>query len=150
MILRRITGLSKLALISWSKELQRRLVAEDIPIIVTSLNPGGVHTDGNKAFAAQQNFVVKNLFLLLSYSAFPSPTKGAYPSIIAAASPEVRANSKAYMGAYLEPSGKIGKSNSPTADCCNEELSQELWTTTEGILKDIGVLEGDHLQIVQN
>ena len=38
------SGLSKLALISWTKELQRRLKAEHIPIIVTAPCPGLVHT----------------------------------------------------------------------------------------------------------
>ena len=37
-------GLSKLALNAWTKELQRRLIAADVPILVTAPCPGFVHT----------------------------------------------------------------------------------------------------------
>lgn len=56
--------------------------------------------------------------------------------MFAAAAPTVRANADKYKGVYLRPTGVIG---TPNKDALKVELAQELWGTTEAILKEIGV-----------
>lgn len=58
---------------------------------------------------------------------------GAYASVFAAASPIVKAEREKYKGAYLDPPGKIVPAPAPEAE--SKELAEELWATTETILK---------------
>ena len=63
-------------------------------------------------------------------------TQGAGTPLIAATSPEVLKNPEKYQGAYLEPMGKISKVSKTAA---NVALAQELWTTTETMLKEMEI-----------
>ena len=72
----------------------------------------------------------------MSSTFFASSADGALNSVFAAAAPTVRANAENYKGAYLRPTGVIGI---PNKDALKVELAQELWETTETILKEIGV-----------
>jgi hypothetical protein len=65
---------------------------------------------------------------------FKNPDEGAYTSIIAAASPDVRKRPDAYKGTYLEPVGKIYKLGKTAR---NPQLGPELWKTTEDFLAAI-------------
>ena len=72
----------------------------------------------------------------MSENFFLSPEDGALNTAFAAAAPTVRANADKYKGVYLRPTGVIG---TPNKDALKVELAQELWGTTEAILKEIGV-----------
>jgi hypothetical protein len=67
---------------------------------------------------------------------FKAPEEGAYNSCFAAASPLVRADPAKYKGVYLVPVGKIAEASE---NARNEDLGNELWATTEKILKELGL-----------
>ncbi|KDQ62504.1 hypothetical protein JAAARDRAFT_30409 [Jaapia argillacea MUCL 33604] len=125
-------GMSKLANILWSKELQKRYDVEGLPIIVVAIHPGDVNTDTATGFWGK--------FYLSWFVRLPivtvSPEQGSYTSLFTAASPVVRARSEEFKGAYITPVGKITK---PSASAQSDELAAELWETTENLLKDLGI-----------
>ncbi|CAL1709029.1 unnamed protein product [Somion occarium] len=129
-------GRSKLANVLFTKELQRRLDEEGVPIIVLSLHPGGVDTDGNQAFIKRSSALLRPLFKAVTALFFVAPSKGATSSAFAAAAPVVRAEPEKYKGVYLTEKATI---NSGTPDANNTELAKELWETTESLLKEIDV-----------
>jgi NAD(P)-dependent dehydrogenase (short-subunit alcohol dehydrogenase family) len=122
---------SKLAVIIWSKELQRRLDSEASPIIVSSVHPGVANTSKDK-----MPFWLRPFGGLLMKLLFVGPDKGCYTSVIAAASPDVREKAEAYKGAYLAP---VGKLTTPSKIARNINLGHELWQTTETFLTRIGL-----------
>lgn len=67
---------------------------------------------------------------------FTSAEEGSYTSVLAAASPIVRAEPEKYKGCYLVPVGKIP---SPPKASKDLELAKELWATTESILAEQGI-----------
>lgn len=64
---------------------------------------------------------------------FVSPDVGALNSCFAAASAEVAKNKEMYQGAYLHPIGKVKEISKIAA---NESLQDELWESSEKILKE--------------
>jgi hypothetical protein len=114
------------------KELQKRLDAENTPIIAISIDPGDVDTYSEKV-TGRYSLVVKAYMGVV----FKSWDKGAYNSVIAAASPVVRQHPEKYKGAYLE--GANGKISEPSQLAQDPELAAELWKTTEDFLKSIGL-----------
>jgi NAD(P)-dependent dehydrogenase (short-subunit alcohol dehydrogenase family) len=124
--------MSKLANVLWSNELQRRLSAEGLPIIVISLNPGSVNTFMDRV-PPRYRWLAKLIVPLF----FKTWDQGAYNSVIAAASPVVRQNPDVYRAAYIQ--GDYGKVKKPSVDASNPEAATELWEVTSNYLKDIGV-----------
>ncbi|KII91866.1 hypothetical protein PLICRDRAFT_696844 [Plicaturopsis crispa FD-325 SS-3] len=121
-------GASKLCNILWTRALQARL--EGTSIIAISLHPGEVNTSAGR-------LPFSSFFeAIFPYVGIVSPHEGAYTSIIAAASPDVRAKPDVYKGAYLLPIGRVSE---PTAAARNDELAQELWEGTEMVLKNMGL-----------
>ena len=60
---------------------------------------------------------------------------GAHPSVIAAASPAVKADREKYRNGFVwQPVGALG--DSPTPQCNDEQLANELWATTEALLRE--------------
>jgi hypothetical protein len=124
-------GYSKYANIVHATELQRRLNAEESRIVVIALHPGRVDT-----FADKLPPIIKHVGALIMKIFFKDPDEGAYTSVFAAASPDIKERPDAYKGAYLEPVGKfftLGKT------VRNPTLGPELWTTTETFLTKIGL-----------
>ncbi|KAJ3475072.1 hypothetical protein NLI96_g12075 [Meripilus lineatus] len=128
---------TKLANALFATELQRRLDREGIPIIILSLHPGCVNTEGYQAYAQQKRGVIGfiwswfgNLFLL-------SPSDGALNSVFAAVAPEIRANPQTYKGGHLRSVGVVG---APNKEALDEDLAHELWDTTDTILNKLGVV----------
>lgn len=116
-------GASKAANILFASELQRRLDAENIPIISTSVNPGPASTDGGAgAFPA----FMRPLFHLLAKSV----DKGASSQIYAATAEEVRYDSAKFKGKYIT----VGKIETPHAKL-NEKMGNDLWKTTESAVR---------------
>lgn len=123
------TGHSKLANILWTRELQKHLDSEGIPITTISLHPGPADSFSRRfPFPRFSGFIV-GLF-------FPSTEVAAYTSVFAAASPIVAADREKYKGKYLTP---VGKLTEPSDVAKRPELAEELWVTTEDFLKGIGL-----------
>ncbi|KAI0073653.1 NAD-P-binding protein [Panus rudis PR-1116 ss-1] len=126
---------SKLANILFTNELQRRLDAEGVPIIVVSVHPGGVNTEGNRRYGDKLGFVLGPLYKAMCYLFFTPPEKGSYAHVFAAAHPAVKEKPEAYKAAYVVPPGKL---STPPGDGKSESLAKELWETTEKLLEEIG------------
>ncbi|KAF9442867.1 NAD(P)-binding protein [Macrolepiota fuliginosa MF-IS2] len=129
-------GLSKLANIQYTKRLQRRLDAQDAPIICISIHPGVVMTPSISNFLANRGPVVKQILSFLVSITFVSARQGAMNSAYAAASPEVRAKAETFKGVYLEPIGQVVK---PSPQAEDERLGNELHDTTLEVLKELGL-----------
>ncbi|KAI0360523.1 NAD-P-binding protein [Trametes cingulata] len=124
---------SKLANVLYAKQLQKKLDFEGIPITVMSLHPGAVYTEGFHKDPLTKAPIIGPLFTFVASKLFLTPTEGAYASVFAAASPRVKEERDKYKGAYLVPPGKIETPPAPQAE--NKELAEELWATTEAVLK---------------
>jgi hypothetical protein len=66
-----------------------------------------------------------------------SPAEGATTALVAATSPKVLAEKENYKGAFLVPPGCIEEL---VGDAKNEALAQELWETSERVIKDMEVI----------
>ncbi|OSD08182.1 NAD-P-binding protein [Trametes coccinea BRFM310] len=126
-------ALSKLANILFAKEFQRRVDFEGIPITALSIDPGSVNTEGVYKDPSLRMPIIGPIFKLLFPRIFLTPTVGAYPSVFAAASPVVKEEKDKYKGACIVPPCKLAVPPCPHAE--NKELAEELWNTTETILK---------------
>ncbi|THH19384.1 hypothetical protein EUX98_g8785 [Antrodiella citrinella] len=128
---------SKLATILFTKELQRRLDEQKIPIICVSVHPGTINTEGNQSVARRLGWCLGHVGSFLLNHLTTSSEQGAYNHVFAAVAPVVREQAEQYKGAFLMPPGKITKKIIAPAE--DMELAKELWETTETLLKEIGV-----------
>ncbi|KAF9564497.1 NAD-P-binding protein [Agrocybe pediades] len=129
-------GLSKLANILHIKSLQKKLETENYPIICLSVHPGPVLTDGSKGFLSSVPYAGRLVSFLFGPLFFSSWRKGAFTSAFAAASPEVRNKADVYKGVYLTPIAKI---TVPSKSARSAKLADELYDTTEAVLKELFV-----------
>jgi NAD(P)-dependent dehydrogenase (short-subunit alcohol dehydrogenase family) len=114
-------ALSKLANILFSKELQRRLDAENIPIISTSCNPGGTNTEGGMSvWPAWMRPIMSRIFAPAS--------KGALPVLFLTSAPEIKRDPAKYKALYYNPSCKAEK---PSALAQDTQLARNLWKISE-------------------
>ncbi|KLO08438.1 NAD-binding protein [Schizopora paradoxa] len=127
-------GLSKLCNILWTKELQRRLSDEGSNIICIVLHPGTVFTENVISQVKGFPAILRPVAMPFCRAVMLNPTQGAGTQVIAATTPEAKKNPEKYKGAYLEPMGKIVKLSKTGG---NAALAQELWTTTEALLKEM-------------
>ncbi|KAL7281917.1 hypothetical protein ACG7TL_003383 [Trametes sanguinea] len=127
---------TKIMQLLFIRELQRRLDEQGVPILLIAVDPGEVNTEGVQAYAKSVGPILAPLYRMIANLTFISPIKGAYGPVFSAASPIPRAQPDAYRGAYLKPPGKLAKSN-PVAD--REDLQKELWETTDGFLRSLGL-----------
>lgn len=74
---------------------------------------------------------------LLVRTLWTPPTRGAFASVFAAASPAARMHADDYRGAYVQPPGRKG--TPPHPDARSALLARELWDTTERLLDEMGV-----------
>ncbi|KAI0058951.1 NAD(P)-binding protein [Artomyces pyxidatus] len=122
---------TKLANILWTNELQRCFDKAHIPIVTMSVHPGSVMSEGNiRLFTSLTCGRLINWFFSLF---FISPYEGGYTPAWAAASKEVAAYPEKYKGKYLVPYGIIEEAS---VDARREDLAQELWRTTEQLVRD--------------
>jgi NAD(P)-dependent dehydrogenase (short-subunit alcohol dehydrogenase family) len=124
-------GYSKFANIVYTGELQKRLDVEETPIVAVAVHPGVVNT-----FADRLPPAIRSIGTFIMKWFFTHPDEGAYTTILAAASPDVRTRPEKYKGAYLVPVGRIFKLGKTAR---NPELGPELWRTTEEFLATIGL-----------
>ncbi|KAI0640561.1 NAD-P-binding protein [Trametes meyenii] len=118
------------------KELQRRLDQEGTPILVIAVDPGEVNTEGVQAYAHSVGGLRSSIYAGIANLTFTTPTKGAYGPVFAAASPVPRGRVEEYKGAFLRSPG-VHSSANPLV--LKADLREELWETTEKILRDIGI-----------
>ncbi|KZT55551.1 NAD(P)-binding protein [Calocera cornea HHB12733] len=119
-------GHSKLANILFTKELQKRLDADGVPIITLAVHPGSVATEGSKKFMGFL-FPIAEWFFL-------TPLQGALTSLFCATSPKVLAEKNKYKAAYVVPYGQIGKESDKAKDV---EMAGRLWALSEQAVKEI-------------
>lgn len=118
-------AVSKSANILFASELQRRMDAENIPIISTSLSPGITATEGQAGF----NFgLLGPLWWLIKTFASWSPQKGAVPSLYLAAAEEVRERKGEFAGRYIESNLKVA---APSKLASDPKLARNLWELSE-------------------
>ncbi|KZT56151.1 NAD(P)-binding protein [Calocera cornea HHB12733] len=121
--------LSKLAIVLFTRCLQRRLDAHELPnpIIVTCVHPGMVSSSNMKS---QVPAPFRPLLPLFSIS----PARGAHTPLFAATAPVVRARRREFAGQYLVPWGKVGK----VAKAADGEDGEALFRTSEDIVRSSG------------
>ncbi|KAI0319834.1 NAD-P-binding protein [Amylostereum chailletii] len=122
---------TKLANILWTKELQRRFDSENTAILAMAVHPGNVMSEGNvKIFNSWPwGSFVHRMFSLF----FISSHDGGYTPAWAAASKEIENHRDKFKGGYIVPYGSL---EVPSPDAIREDLSSELWTTTEKVLEE--------------
>lgn len=65
-----------------------------------------------------------------------TPSKGAYTSVFALTSPEIKKNPKDWEGAYLVP---FGRKKDAVPRACDILTQRKLWEVTEEIVKAGGI-----------
>jgi hypothetical protein len=122
-------AVSKTANILFASELQRRMDAENIPIISTSLSPGAVATEGlagiTMGWLGPVWWLVKTLMS-------KSPEKGAVPSLYLAVGTEARAEPDKFKGLYFEENCKAV---APSKLASDPKVARALWELSEETVK---------------
>jgi hypothetical protein len=147
-------GLSKLAVVLWTKKLQRQFDAEGVPVTAIAIHPGEVYTGGspfpslarviNTASPEGAQTLAVPWFLrpvyrfLLVPLAFVSVDQGVHTSLFAAAGKKVKEEPENYRGAFLDPVAQLSK---PSDDSLREDLADDLWKLTNQVLKDARVFQ---------
>lgn len=117
--------------ILWTRTLQKRIDSAEVPTPITaiSLHPGGVDTYTERWWFPQ-------LSKWLMSSILTDPKHGAYNSAFAAAGKLVAEDREKFKGAYLDST--TGSLASPSSTI-NDEMAEQLWSTTERFLESIGL-----------
>ncbi|KAH7385615.1 short-chain dehydrogenase [Pyrenochaeta sp. MPI-SDFR-AT-0127] len=119
-------GHSKLANALFSVELQRRLITDNVPIIVTYPHPGGIASAGAANFlGGKDNDVFKNSL---------SPYEGALTPLWCAAIPEVKIKEEQFRGRYILPFGGLKEGNTRVQD---EGLRTECWEGSQKLIESV-------------
>ncbi|KAG9046983.1 hypothetical protein FS837_003273 [Tulasnella sp. UAMH 9824] len=122
---------TKLANILFTRELQTRLDAENIPITCISLHPGLVNTDGPmNALRTINTGVLAYIFNLFLVAFGLTPLQGAYTTLFAATSPKIKAEPAKYKGSYLIPFNRLAE---PSVYAKDKILAEDLWACSEEV-----------------
>ncbi|KAJ5833084.1 hypothetical protein N7474_001395 [Penicillium riverlandense] len=125
-------AVSKAAVALFTKELQRRLDEQGLPIVSVAVHPGEVATEGL--------MIVNYLFIrTIARLFFLASEQGAATSAFAATAIEVRQNIENYKGKFLVPVGKV---ESPNAVVEDDKQIKGLWETTNMEVNEQLVTEG--------
>lgn len=111
---------TKLAIVMFAQELQRRFNEEGVPIISLSVHPGNIRTD--KALDIFQPWIRSVMGYVLSEEDQGSPNM-----LFAATARGIRQNANRCKGKYIEPVGNVHPSH-PIAR--NKTQVEGLWDTT--------------------
>jgi len=123
-------GHGKLAQILFTRELQRRFDEQGIPVLVASVHPGNVATEGSHA-------VLGVLWYLFAAFFFLTPLQGALTTLFCATSPllsPTSAEREKWKGAYVVPWEKKEPGSEISRD---GEMAKRLWELTEQAVKEI-------------
>lgn len=138
-------GLSKLANLLFTRELQKRFDSTGIAAVTVAIHPGGVRTGepttplesvdfkADCPTAGSINFATElgNIGILDNSL---TAIEGALTPLFGAAHPVVWKERSAYGGAYLMPFGVIEE---PSEDAQNADLAKELWATSEQVIQSV-------------
>ena len=125
-------AVSKAAVTLFTKELQRRLDEQGLPIVSVSVHPGEVATEGV--------MMINNLFIrTIARVSFLESEQGAATSAFAATATEVRQDVEKYKGKFLVPIGKVGSPNAVVED---DQQVKGLWEATNIEINEQHVTEG--------
>ncbi|KAM0544346.1 hypothetical protein ACHAPJ_011882 [Fusarium lateritium] len=113
-------AVSKTAVVLFTQELQRKLEAQNLPIICIAVDPGQVRTEGLLAIS---NVVVRTMAHFL----FMTAEQGAANSLFAATAREVEEDAVKYKGKFLIPVGKLEAPNPVAQD---DRQVKGLWENT--------------------
>ncbi|KAL6239893.1 hypothetical protein BDW75DRAFT_236141 [Aspergillus navahoensis] len=125
-------AVAKAAVVLFTKELQRRLDEQDIPIITIAVHPGEVATEGVMSI---NNALVRTI----ARFSFLTSEQGSATPTFAATATEVRRNAGKYKGKFLVPVGKIVTPNTVAED---DRQIRGLWENTTAELNRQLVAEG--------
>ncbi|KAG8905491.1 hypothetical protein FRC01_008325 [Tulasnella sp. 417] len=121
-------GISKLANVLFTRELQSRLDVEKVPITCISLHPGLVSTEGP---TKNHKTGIYAYLVRLALAVFGlTPLQGAYTTLFAATSPKIEAESAKYKGSYLQPFTRLAEANAYSKD---KQLAEDLWACSEEV-----------------
>jgi hypothetical protein len=113
-------SVSKLANILFGTELQRRLDAEELPIITTSVDPGPVNTKGGMSiFPVWLRPILSRLWV--------APSTGAIPVLYLATEPKVKRNPAHHKALYYSTNCQPVASSAAAQDPL---LARNLWETS--------------------
>jgi hypothetical protein len=127
------TGNSKLANLLHIKALQKRLIAESVPITCIAAHPGATKTVGLDRFFTSIPYV-GGLLKKCVAPFFGSWRNGAMTVAFAAAGKEVVDKRETYQGVYMVPIATISPASKFGLD---ERLQEELYETTEKIISEL-------------
>ena len=113
-------AVSKAAVVLFTKELQRQLDTQGLPIVCVAVHPGEVLTEG---LLAINNILIRAIARLT----FLAAEKGAVTPLFVATASEVRQKADAYKGKFVVP---IGKVEAPNAVAEDELQVKGLWENT--------------------
>lgn len=114
-------AVSKLANVLFTKELQRLLDVDKVPIISTTCNPGGTNTEGGMSvWPVWMRPIMSRIFAPAS--------KGALPILYLASAPEIKRDPAKYKALYYNASCKA---ETPSALARDAQLAKNLWKTSE-------------------
>jgi len=126
-------GNSKLANVLHIKELQKRLIAESVPITCIAAHPGAVKTVGSDGFLASIPYFggfLKRIGPLV----FGPWRNGAMTVAFAAAGKEVGGQREKYRGVYMVPIAAIAP---PSKYALDERLQRECYESTEKFIAEL-------------
>lgn len=113
-------AVSKAAVVLFTKELQRQLDDQGLPILCIAVHPGEVLTEG---LLEINNVLVR----LIARFSFLTAEKGAVAPLFVATSSEVRQKAAIYKGKFVVPVGKVQAPHSVAED---EQQVKGLWENT--------------------
>ncbi|KAG8927034.1 hypothetical protein FRC00_002361 [Tulasnella sp. 408] len=124
-------AITKLANVLFTRELQSRLDAENVPITCISLHPGLVNTDGPmNALRTINTGLLAYIFNLFLAAFGLTPLQGAYTTLFAATSPKIKAEPAKYKGSYLNPFNRLAEVSVYAKD---PKLAEDLWACSEEV-----------------
>ena len=122
-------GISKVANILFTKELQRRLDGEGINIASLAVHPGAVATEGGVGIWP---FFLRPIMRVMMVK----PAKGVLAQLFCSTGTDVLRQREKYKGQYVSAPGVIGQPSERSRD---KQLAQSLWRITEEALAAAGI-----------
>ncbi|KAG8962978.1 hypothetical protein FRC05_004963 [Tulasnella sp. 425] len=121
-------AVTKLANVLFTRELQSRLDAENIPITCISLHPGIVSTEGPRNAIKSGIFAYLIKLILATFGL--TPLQGSYTTLFAATSEKIKAEPTKYKGSYLQPFNRLADISAYAKD---GQLAKDLWACSEEV-----------------
>lgn len=122
------SAITKLANVLFTRELQSRLDAENLPITCISVHPGIVSTEGPRN--AVKTGIFAYLIKLFLATLGLTPLQGAYTTLFAATSPNIKAEPEKYRGSYVQPFNRLAEVSAYAKD---KQLAEDLWACSEEV-----------------